>query len=58
MAIMQKLGHFDWHKDKLAILFDSKHLRNIEFDHCLMVFKTFQSVEETQTGIQCGQPGN
>ena len=58
MAIMQNLSHFYWHKDKLAILFYSKHLCNTEFDHCLMVFETFQSVEETQTGIRCGQPGN
>ena len=55
---MQKLSHLYWHKHKLAILFDSKHLHIIEFDHCLMVFETFQSVEETQTGIPCGQPGN
>ena len=58
MAIMQNLSNFYWHKDKLAILFDSKHLLNTEFDHFFMVFETFQSVEETQTEIRCGQPGN
>ena len=55
---MQNLSHFYWHKDKLAILFDSKHLLNTKFDNFLMVFETFQSVEETQTGIRCRQPGN